>query len=272
MQTTQKRITGAVAISILVLSAVLVGLFWSVGGERSGPSPTSPESPSPEGSDSRRVTSLSTPSASDAPSTTEPKANPAPDDAEPTEESDRPPPASPEEEGLFALADASGESVVRCPLDAFPEGFRPAVDDVVVDGVLTRMITPNQGDDPEFTVFPEEPPFMLTTTGAFPGTIGTCSISPGGDDFALLFSPEQAANLGNDVDDVALDALDDADDDMHPAQVALDDPALSDGARAWLQARLDADVRHGEAVLVDPTDPDDVLDAVNGVVVEPDAD
>lgn len=187
--------------------------------------------------------------------------------------SDRPPPASPAEEGLFALADASGKSVVRCPLEDFPDGFQPLADDVVVDGTVTRMVTPNTDDGPgPFTVYTGDTPFMMITTGAFPGTIGSCAITPAGENFGMQVTPEVFEQLGEDIDDARLDTLDDADDDMHPAQVALDDPDLSDGARAWLHDQLDAVMSEGEAVLERPTTNAEVLEAMDGVVVDPDED
>jgi hypothetical protein len=262
-----------VALAAVVLALGLLALIALLlpGGPEADP-PEATASDQTEAPAVRRVTKPDAPTPADRPAEDERIASTPTEGPDEERAPERPPPESPEEEGLFALADASGESVVRCPIDAFPDGFEPAPDDVVVDGVLTRMVRANTGDGPELTMFTDDPPFMLTTTGAFPGRIGTCSITPAAEGFTLEMSPDVAAGVGADVDDARLAAMDDADDEMHPAQVALDDPELSDAAKAWLQARLDDAVEQGEAVLENPTNSEDVLDAINGVVVEPGTD
>ena len=160
------------------------------------------------------------------------------DDAEPS--SPRVP-TSPAEEGLFAWADATGMAVIRCPLAQLPEGFEPLDDDVVTDGTVSRMVSPN--DTPGWSagiVHLGERGYVESHRGAFVGAVGECRITLEDEPIQIRFTPEQLAALAASVNEEHSTVLDDVEDTMHPLQVALETPGLSPPARAWLTAKLAA--------------------------------
>lgn len=168
---------------------------------------------------------------------------------------DRKPPTTPEQEGLYALIDASGEALARCSLADFPENAELPTDHVVVDDQVYFGIEPtNRIDHPDgsFTFeghntmhLAAEGGYSLAVSVALPGAgPGPCRVTPMslGEDFQLKNTEGIAASFKQQ----ATARLDDAEDAMLPAQVALDTPGLSDGARAWLEDRLDDTVDDAE--------------------------
>lgn len=227
-----RRGTGVVLL-LLALGMLAIGL-WR------------PASPQPEGADAAvavpkpdRIVLRSDPSpASGAKPVDQAAEVAAVDTAEPAAPPQPRVPLSPAEEGLFAWADATAMSVIRCRLDQFPEGFELEKDDVVSGDILTRMVTPNEVGKPNSTVHLGDHGYVESRSGAYVGTIGECTITVQDEPIQLNISPEQLASLAEQINEEKAVVLDDVDDTMHPIQVALDAPDLSPEARAWLVAKL----------------------------------
>jgi len=183
--------------------------------------------------------------------------DPAAGSEEPTAKTDvqeRPPPSSPAEEGLYALADAAGEAVIRCDLSGVDVPDNLFDNAVLEDDQLTMGVPPNDGSGTEgIKAFlgPDGQGVSVHYSDAFVGGIGGCRVQPMKIKMPSA-APLKVEDLGVTLDEVAEQIevkLDDVDEEMNPIQVALETPGLSDGARAWLEDRLDDGVRSDEAAL-----------------------
>ena len=174
---------------------------------------------------------------------------------------DRAPPSTPEQEGLYALLDASGMALARCRLADFPEGANLPADYVVVGEHIEFPTEPAEREDlPDgsFTLRSPAPQIHIAAEAAYSMSLGSAFVgsAPGscrvtemhlGDDFRIGGLDGVAAQL----QERATAELDDAEEAMLPEQVALDTPGLSQGARAWLQARLDEKLDDAERIEAD---------------------
>ena len=163
-------------------------------------------------------------------------------EASPEGVADRPAPISPAEEGLFALADASGRTVARCAIADYPEGttFSDGDDQVVTDQFVTFLVDPSS-DGPGF-LMSINPPYLQQISDAEIGGMGRCTISE--------FEPGELTVSAPDIASIDFEAraeeknvqteqvIKDVEEEMLPEQVALDTPGLSPAARQWLLERI----------------------------------
>lgn len=166
---------------------------------------------------------------------------------------ERPPPPTPAMEGLYALADAGGQALTKCALDAFPEGAAYPTPSVEHDGHVWFPVEAAASKEREdgtiemasSTVhFAGDPAYSIQVDAALPGMgPGRCTIRASE---GMVLSAEEMAFVMGKVAEQATETLDEAAEAMDPAQVALDTPGLSEEAKAWLQEHLEETVELAE--------------------------